>query len=87
MERFQGLDLHTIMVTVVALIMLYSLWLTRRLFQVERQLLEYNKRITILSEGVSINRDKIMLNNIERKQEVVTEELLGTFKDYPKGND
>lgn len=87
MERFQGLDLHTIIVTVVALIMLYSLWLTRRLFQVERQLLEYNKRITILSESVNLNRDKIMLNNIERKQEVTIEELIGTFKDYPRGNE
>lgn len=87
MERFQGLDLHTIIVTVVALIMLYSLWLTRRLFQVERQLLEYNKRITILSESVNLNRDKIMLNNIERKQEVTVEELIGTFKDYPRGNE
>lgn len=87
MERFQGLDLHTIIVTVVTLIMLYSLWLTRRLFQVERQLLEYNKRITILSESVNLNRDKIMLNNIERKQEVTVEELIGTFKDYPRGNE
>lgn len=87
MERFQGLDLHTIVVTVVALIMLYSLWLTRRLFQVERQLLEYNKRITILSESVNLNRDKIMLNNIERKQEVTVEELIGTFKDYSRGNE
>lgn len=87
MERFQGLDLHTIIVTVVTLIMLYSLWLTRRLFQVERQLLEYNKRITILSESVNLNRDKIMLNNIERKQEVTVEEFIGTFKDYPRGNE
>lgn len=77
----------TIMIIVTVLIMLYSLWLTRRLFQVERLLSEYNKRITILSEGVSTNRDKIMLKDIERKQEVVTEELLGTFKDYPRGNE
>ena len=77
----------TIMIIVTVLIMLYSLWLTRRLFQVERLLSEYNKRITILSEGVSTNRDKIMLKDIERKQEMVTEELLGTFKDYPRGNE
>ena len=77
----------TIMIIVTVLIMLYSLWLTRRLFQVERLLSEYNKRITILSEGVSTNRDKIMLKDIERKQEVTVEELLGTFKDYPRGNE
>lgn len=74
-------------VIVAALIMLYSLWLTRRLFLVERQLIEHNKRITILSKDVSQNKDKIMLKDIERKQEVVTEELLGTFKDYPRGNE
>lgn len=77
----------TIMVIVTALMMLYSLWLTRRLFQVERLLSEYNKRITILSEGISLNRDKIMLNDIERKQEAMIEELIGGFKDYPRGND
>ena len=74
-------------VIVTALIMLYSLWLTKRLFEVERQLIEYSKRITILSKDVNQNRDKIMLKDIERKQEVVTEELLGTFKDYPRGNE
>lgn len=77
----------TTMIVAVALIMLYSLWLTKRLFHVERQLIEYSKRITTLSKDVSQNRDKIMLKDIERKQEVVTEELLGTFKDYPRGNE
>lgn len=77
----------TTMIIAVALIMLYSLWLTKRLFHVERQLIEYSKRITTLSKDVSQNRDKIMLKDIERKQEVVTEELLGTFKDYPRGNE
>ena len=77
----------TIMIIVTVLIMLYSLWLTRRLFQVERLLIEYNKRMTILSEGVSLNKDKIMLNDIERKQEATVEELIAGFKDYPRGDE
>lgn len=77
----------TTMIIAVALIMLYSLWLTKRLFHVERQLAEYSKRIIILSKDVSQNRDKIMLKDIERKQEGTAEELLGTFKDYPRGNE
>lgn len=74
-------------VIVTALIMLYSLWLTRRLFLVEKQLIEHNKRITILSKSVSTNRDKMMFKDIEQKQEGTAEELLGTFKDYPRGNE
>ena len=77
----------TIMVIVAALIMLYSLWLTRRLFQVERLLSEYNKRITILSEGISLNRDRIMLSDIERKQDRITEDLIREFECYSRGNE
>ena len=77
----------TTMIIAVALIMLYSLWLTRRLFQVERLLAEYNKRLTMLSEGVSQNRDKIMLKDIEQKQEVTVEELMKTLNNYPRGNE
>lgn len=77
----------TMTVIAIALIMLYSLWLTKRLFQVERQLLEYGKRITLLSKDVNLNRDKIILSDIERKQEMVTEELLRGFNDYPRGNE
>lgn len=74
-------------VIVAALIMLYSLWLTKRLFHVERQLAEYSKRIIILSKDVSQNRDKIMLKDIEQKQEGTAEELIKAYKHYPRGNE
>ena len=77
----------TTIIIAVALIMLYSLWLTKRLFHVERQLIEYSKRITILSKDVSQTKDKIMLKDIERKQEVVAEELVKAYKYYPRGNE
>lgn len=77
----------TMTVIAIALIMLYSLWLTKRLFQVERQLIEYSKRITILSKDVSQNKDKIMLKDVEREQEVVTEELIREYKYYSWGNE
>ena len=76
----------TMTVIAIALIMLYSLWLTRRLFHVERQLIECNKRINILSEGVSLNRDKIMLSDIEQKQEMAVGELMREYKYYSWGN-
>lgn len=76
-----------IMIVTVALIMLYSLWLTKRLFQVEKLLFECSKRITILSEVVNLNRDKIMLSDIERKQEVTVEELMKAYRCYPRGNE
>ena len=77
----------TTMIIAVALIMLYSLWLTKRLFHVERQLIEYNKRITMLSKDVSQNKDKIMLKDIEQKQEATVEELIKAYKYYPRGNE
>ena len=77
----------TTMIIAVALIMLYSLWLTKRLFHVERQLIEYSKRITILSKDVSQNKDKIMLKDIEQKQEGTAEELIKAYKYYPRGNE
>lgn len=77
----------TTMIIAVALIMLYSLWLTKRLFYVERQLIEYNKRITMLSKDVSQNKDKIMLKDIEQKQEATVEELIKAYKYYPRGNE
>ena len=75
------------MTIITALIMLYSLWLTRKLFQVERMLFEYNKRITILSEAVNLNRDKIMLSDIERKPDTTAEELIREYKYYSWGNE
>lgn len=76
-----------VMIIIAILMMLYSLWLTRRLFQIERLLSEHNKRITILSEGVSLNRDKIMLSDIEQKQEMAVGELIREYKYYSWGNE